>query len=169
MSRWSRWSLVGVVTVAVTAAACSAGSSSSSGTSGVAPAQVAKARTAAEVTALLASKIPSVSLVKDYTAADDVNQLLGRPGGYTSKTAFRDSRIPADKTPGSAPDDVLVGGSVEVFGSEGDAKQRADYIGQIGKRLPSAVEYDYVVGSVLVRVSRVLTPEQAQQYEAALK
>lgn len=168
MSRWSRWFAVGLLAAACTACS-SGGGGSSPGASGVVPAQVAKARTAAEVTALLASKIPSVSLVKDYTAADDVNQLLGRPGGYTSKTAFRDSRIPADKTPGSAPDDVLVGGSVEVFGSDADAKGRMDYITQIGKRMPAAVEYDYVVGPVLVRVSRVLTPEQAQQYEAALK
>jgi hypothetical protein len=31
----------------------------------------------------------------------------------------------------------------------------------------SLAEYDYVHGSVLVRVSRYLTPEQAAQYESA--
>jgi hypothetical protein len=39
----------------------------------------------------------------------------------------------------------------------------------VTKSLPALAEYDYVHGSVLVRVSHYLTPEQAAQYESAAR
>lgn len=35
------------------------------------------------------------------------------------------------------------------------------------KSLPALTEYDYVAGTSLIRVSALLTPDQAKQYEAA--
>lgn len=125
-------------------------------------------KTADDVTQQLGRKITGLKLVKAYTAADDPNHMLGRPNGYTSKTAFADSRVPADQVEGLASDAVERGGSVEVYPDEAGAKARMDYIQTIGKSLPMASEYDYLAGPVLVRVSRILTPDQAKEYEAAL-
>jgi hypothetical protein len=125
--------------------------------------------TAEQVTQMLAEKIPSVSLTKTFTAQDDPNKLLGRPNQYTSKTAFADSRVSKE----GLPDDVTQvdhGGGVEVFPDESAANARKEFIQTAGKSLGGLIaEYDYVKGGVLVRVSSKLTPEQAQEYEAALK
>lgn len=144
-------------------AACGSGSRSGSSGSSTTP------LTAEQVTATLIEKIPSVKLIKSYTSADDPNHQLGRPNGYTSKTAFSDSRIPADELEFEAEDSISRGGSVEVFPDEAGANARKEYIQAIGKGLPSAVEYDYVQGGSLIRVAQELTPEQAAEYETVTK
>ncbi|MEU6146562.1 hypothetical protein ABZ848_40230 [Streptomyces sp. NPDC047081] len=68
-------------------------------------------------------------------AANDPNHLLGRPGQYTSKVTFTDSRIKAGDVSGTEKGAVERGGAVH--------------------------------GTVLVRVSHYLTPEQAAEYKAA--
>lgn len=109
-----------------------------------------------------------VTLTVTYTADTDPNKLLGRPNGYTSKASFTDQRIDASKVAGGKEGDVGLGGSVEVFEDSGQAEQRADYIQEIGKKLPLLGEYDYVAGPVLLRVSKELTPQQAEAFETAL-
>ena len=140
--------------VLLTATACSSSSSSS--------------LTAEQVTQKLAEKIPTVSLTKTYNAQDDPNHLLGRPNGYLTKTAFADSRIPADQLPEDKTQ-TEHGGGVEVFPDAAGAKARMDRIQEIAKSLGGMInEYDYVKGGVLVRVSKLLTPDQAKEYETAL-
>lgn len=152
--------------IAVAAGALLASCSTSSPAPAAATAPPASAE---QVVATLTSKIPTVKLVKTYTAEDDPNHLLGRPNGYTSKTAFADSRVPADQLQGTPDDSTDRGGSVEVFSDAVGAKARADYIQTVTKSLPAAAEYDYQAGGVLVRVSHLLTPDQAKGYEAAIK
>lgn len=126
------------------------------------------ALTAEQVTAKLTEKIPTVSLTKTFTAEDDPNKLLGRPGSYTSKTAFADSRVPKEGLP---PDNTHTehGGGVEVFPDEAGATARKNQIQEISKSLGGLIaEYGYVKGGVLVRVSGKLTPDQAKEYETAL-
>lgn len=138
----------------LTATACSSSSSSQ--------------LTAEQVTRKLAEKIPSISLTKTYTAEDDPNHQLGRPNGYTSKTAFADARIPPDQRPQDNTE-IENGGSIEVFSSSADAQTRKDYIQKVTQPLGGLLtEYDYVKGAVLVRVSKLLTPDQAKEYETAL-
>ncbi|MGW0594793.1 hypothetical protein [Streptosporangium sp. NPDC002607] len=119
------------------------------------------------VKALTQQGVP-VTLTVTYTADTDPNKLLGRPNGYTSKASFTDQRIDAAKVGGGKEGDVGLGGSVEVFEDAGQAEQRADYIRGIGEKLPVLGEYDYVAGPVLLRVSKELTPQQAEEFEAAL-
>jgi hypothetical protein len=125
--------------------------------------------TAEQVTTKLVEKVPSVKLIKAYSSADDPNHQLGRPNGYTSKTAFSDSRVPAENLEFEADDAIARGGSVEVYPDAAGATARKEYIQAIGKGLPSAVEYDYVQGGVLIRVAKELTPEQAVEYEVVAK
>lgn len=120
-------------------------------------------------TAGLGKKIPTLKATLVYTEDSDPNHLLGRPGSYTSKTAFADSRVKPADVEGLRSDAIERGGSVEVFGTAAAAHARAEYIGRIGKARTAAVEYDYVSGTALVRVSRLLTPTQARAYEAAAK
>lgn len=58
---------------------------------------------------------------------------------------------------------------MEVFPDEQGAQNRLKLMQALasGGFLP-AVEYDYVSGAVLVRVSRILTPAQAREYQKAL-
>jgi hypothetical protein len=101
--------------------------------------------------------------VKTFTAANDPNALLGRPGEYTSKANFRDRRLGA---PGFDP--IQDGGSVEVFATNTAAQRRYKYVHAITQSAPIFFEYDYLHGRALLRLSHRLTPAQAHRYAAAL-
>ncbi|MFD0404409.1 hypothetical protein [Kitasatospora sp. NPDC127116] len=118
--------------------------------------------------AMVAMTVQTAKFGRSVTAEDDPNHLLGRPGQYTSKVTFTDSRVKEADVEGEDADSVARGGAVEVFATEADAKARAQYIQGIVKSLPAAVEYDYVRGTVLIRVSKFLTPAQADGYKGAI-
>ncbi|MFE6844995.1 hypothetical protein [Streptomyces sp. NPDC057686] len=117
--------------------------------------------------AAISATVPSAKLGTTITAENDPNHMLGRPNGYTSKITFTDTRIPTEQTEGRKADDLELGGSIEVFPTAAEAKARADYIQAAGKTMPALAEYDYLHGATLVRVSRLLTPAQAADYEKA--
>ena len=166
-----------LVLVAASAAACSSNAAvpaSSGAASSVAPAAATTASaqpvalTADQVIAKFkAAKLP-VGSVLVFTAANDPNHLLGRPNGYVSKDSWTDTRVSPDQAKDTTPGSVDLGGSVEVFATAAQAQARETYIQGILKADPMlGTEYDYVVGDALIRVSQVLTPAQAQAYDAA--
>lgn len=124
-------------------------------------------RTAEQIVADLVARVPTAAPGPVMTAENDPNNLLGRPGQYTSAAYFTDSRVPAED---GNPDQLSTdnGGRVEIFSSEEEATARRDRIQDLARTLPIAVEYDYVAGPVLVRVTKSLTPDQAKQYGDAL-
>ncbi|QFK70377.1 hypothetical protein F7984_03530 [Pradoshia sp. D12] len=62
------------------------------------------------------------------------------------------------------------GGSVEVFEINEDAEKRKEYIETVTKEMGGLLtEYSYVEKNVLLRLSKSLTPDQAADYETALK
>lgn len=134
---------------------------------GVGISPIGTARTAEEVVTALAARIPTMKPSVVFTADTDPNKILGRPGGYTSKQSFSDTRIPADNVIGAKPGAVEYGGSVEVFDSEQAAGKRKAYVDSFSG-IQLAVEYSWVSGPVLLRVSRQLTPTQASEYQKAL-
>ena len=91
-----------------------------------------------------------------YTEETDPNELLGRPDSYTSKVNFADTRLEQGEN--------LTGGSIEVFAVQKDAETRKDYIESIFEAMPFMSEYIYIKGTMLLRLSYSLTPEQAQEY-----
>lgn len=116
---------------------------------------------------LKAHNLP-IGVYFNYTADNDVNKLLGRPGQYTGKLNFKDTRISSSDQ--GANISVSDGGSIEVFASTTDAKNRFAYIQSISKSgVALFAEYEYLDGVVILRVSSQLTPSQAAQYQAALK
>jgi hypothetical protein len=154
-----------VVLLAIGTAACSSFSD------GARPptADAARPQTAEQIVALLAEKVPSARPSIAYTAQTDPNQLLGTPDSYTSKATFTDTRIDPAEADDTELGSIELGGSVEVFADEADARARRDYLDQTIRELPINVgEHAYLRGSVLLRVSRRLSPTQAAEYEAAL-
>lgn len=124
-------------------------------------------RTAGQVVAQLQAAGLPVANVTEVTSETDLNHLLGRPGGYTSKATFTDSTIhELEAEPGS----VIAGGSVEAYPDHAAAQARVEYITKMLKAMPAfGTEYDYVIGNTVLRVSSLLTPEQAAAYENAAK
>jgi len=109
----------------------------------------------------------SISESFTYTADNDVNKLLGRPGQYVGKLNFKDTRITS--TERGIGISVRDGGSIEIFATITDAQNRFTYIQAISKSSPLFAEYEYLDGLVILRISSQLTPVQAKAYEAALK
>ena len=101
--------------------------------------------------------------VGDYvilTEQTDPDGLLGKPDGYIAKISFADTTIPQLRTTAE-----LRGGAIEVFLTPKDAEARlAGIQGPTGVS-PIAAEYAFVNGSVLLRLSSLLTAEQIAVYE----
>ncbi len=103
-----------------------------------------------------------------YNAANDLNHDLGRPGQYIGKVNFKDTRITS--TEQGAAISVSNGGSIEVFANTTDAAHRFAYLQALSKSgVPQFVEYEYLDGVVILRISSQLTPDQAAAYRVALK
>ena len=134
---------------------------------GGAPGSNTGAPTAEQVIVMLRAAGFPIGKIKIYSASNDANLLLGRPGQYTGKVNFRDRRI-KDGGGGFA---VSSGGSIEVFASKADARRRSNYVTAIFESASPSVpsEYDYLEGNTFLRLSHVLTPVQARKYEAALR
>lgn len=135
----------------------------------------AKQLDAAGVTAKIAKVIPSVKLTVTYDATTDPNGKLGRQHQYSSKTAFDDTRVSGNPKAKEASkegrrDGIAYGGTVEVFPTVEDAQAWVKYIDGLQQALGSLVTPDYVYrqGAVVVRVSRLLTPDQAAGFEKAI-
>lgn len=100
-----------------------------------------------------------------YTAETDPNELLGRPGQYTSKANFRDTRL-AEQFGDFDPGD---GGSIEVFPDVAGARGRSEYVQTLGQIFSPTAEYHFIEENVLLRLSHRLLPEQAEAYEEAFR
>lgn len=125
-------------------------------------------RTAEQVMRDLVARVEHAKPGVVFTAETDPNDLLGRPGGYTSKATFVDTRVAPGEVVDDRPGSVDLGGSIEVFVNADDAQARAEYVGAITRSVPAFAEYQYRSGAVLLRVSGQLTPDQAAAYETAL-
>lgn len=98
-----------------------------------------------------------VGTVEIYDASTDPNELLGRPGQYTAKFNFADTRL-------EQFEDGPTGGSVESFESTRELENRAEYIKSLGESMPMFAEYQFTSGLMLLRLDKGLTPEQADEY-----
>jgi hypothetical protein len=159
-----RAGLIGVLILAACGDDDDGGTASADGDGGEAVSLAAD-----DVVAGLAEAGLPVELTVVYTEASDPNDLLGRPGGYTSKASFVDTRIDEEEVSASEEGSVELGGGVEVFEEADQAKDRSEYIQSITEEVDLlGPEYNYVEGPVLLRLSKQLTPTQAKEYEVAL-
>lgn len=171
-----------VLLLAVAAAACS--SAATAGADGNTPTAPASATSgslpkatleAMAVTNKIAKAIPSVKLTVTYDATTDPNGRLGRPHQYVSKTAFDDTRV-SDKPKAAEDavqgrrDSISYGGTVEVFSTADDAAAWLADVDRGQQAISGLMLPDYLFrhDRVVVRVSHLLTPEQAAEYEKAI-
>lgn len=112
----------------------------------------------------MAAEGAPITLTVTFTAETDKNSLLGRPGQYTSKAAFADTRA---KGPLAKNGEIEAGGGVECFGNTTDTQKRATYLATVTQSSSMFNEYNYTAGDCLLRLSRYLTPDQAATDSAA--
>jgi hypothetical protein len=157
-----------LVTTCALLAGCSSSSASAADSQPVADQKqaVVGLGSAEQVAAYLEQQISTMSTKTVYSAATDPAHLLGKAAGYTSAVAFTDSRVQPGQVDGAGASPVDLGGVIETFATSGDAHSRAAHLQSTLKGL-AAAEYHYYVGASLIRVSRVLTPDQAEDYQSA--
>lgn len=143
-----------LATTALLAAGCGGAGSSSFG---------AGETSGGIVRALKAHGLP-IGQITVFDASTDPAHLLGRPGYYTGKAAFGDTRVKKSHD----PSDFGAGGGVELFADAGQAKRRVDFMRSLATSSAAFDEYNYRRGRVYLRISTELAPAQAHQYEVAL-
>ncbi len=99
--------------------------------------------------------------VQIYTADNDPNELLGRPGQYTGKANWNDGRHPTDDPEGA--------NTVEAFPDETSMIKRRDYIASVTGNSPMLLQYLLAHRNVLVRLDKQVNPDQAAEYKRALE
>ena len=130
-----------------------------------------KRLTAEDVVLKLKESNSNVGRYVVYTDETDLNKLLGRPGQYTSKVTFEDTRL--EQKNKDLDDDMFsaeernepTGGTIEVFNNPQDLKKRKDYLESVTSMFSATVEYSYSNDYILLRVGHELTPTQAKEYE----
>lgn len=163
-----RRTIPAVVVILLATAGCSASTSSHPGPTAVKPtatvaAKTVKPLTAAQITQRLKSAGLGVTGVIVYTAATDENHLLGRQGGYTSKTAWVDPAAKKAGDTGGDPGGTEHGGGIEVFPTAAGAADRLNELKSF--KPPLGDGYDYQTGTAVLRVSYYLTPAQEAAYK----
>ncbi|WP_139346715.1 PGRS-family protein [Sinomonas mesophila] len=121
---------------------------------------------AADATAIaerIKTGVPSITGITTVTETNDSNQLIGRPGQYTSAAWVADSGAVVGATGADG------GAVVEVFATEADAAARSIYIQETLTRLGPAfgTEWHHLSGATLLRVSGKLAPSVNEQYKLA--
>lgn len=127
--------------------------------------------TSAEIALKIKEQNENVGKIVTYTEETDINELLGRPNQYISKTTFEDIRI--EQTNQYLDEDFFseeernepIGGTIEVFENEEDMKKRKEYLEAVTSSMSVFAEYSYSQGCYLLRLNKSLTPTQAEEYE----
>ncbi|MGR7000536.1 hypothetical protein ACU686_24950 [Yinghuangia aomiensis] len=158
--RSARFTAVAVV-IAALLTACGSSDGGGSGKPGLSARQLADQ--------LKAAGLP-IGDITVFDEASDPNNQLGRPGQYTSKAGWVDTRVKAEDAQ-DTPGDISRGGGIEVWPDKSKADTRAKYIRTVTEAMsiPSLKEYDYVSGGYLLRLTFNLTPDQAKQYEGEFR
>lgn len=127
---------------------------------------------AQDVVHKLGTNSPSIiGRIVHYTSETDLNELLGRPNQYTSKSTFEDTRLEQENLlldPEYFSLEEInepTGGTVEVFANEADMQKRKTYLETVTSSFSPLVEYSFSKKNVLLRINKQLTPEQANYYE----
>jgi hypothetical protein len=97
-----------------------------------------------------------------YTEENDTNKLLGRPNQYTEKTSWADTRL-------EQASDNMEGGTIEMFANQTDLQNRKTYVEAVTKSSSMLVQYIYAYKNCLMRLSKNLTPKQAEEYKNILE
>jgi hypothetical protein len=118
---------------------------------------------AAAIAGALKSAIPASGDVVQVTEDNDPNDVIGRPTGHSDAATLYDTRVTCDELGAEC------GASIEIWADQAAAQARMDYIqGILASTTVLGTEYDYVRGDAIIRVTGVLKPSEAAEYEAAI-
>lgn len=111
--------------------------------------------------------VPNVIDISAATEDNDPNGHLNKAGGYTAQVFFSSDLINQDEISGSTVIEkgTDCGGSIEVYSTAGDAKNRDEYLASFDGGIFASGSHT-VVGTVLVRTSDKLTASQQKEMEA---
>ena len=112
--------------------------------------------------ALIKQGLPIVDKIV-FDARTDPNKLLGRPGGYSSKVSFRDERYI------DSEEDSMYQHTIETFPTAAAAQSRKRYVDKVTNGVSFLMQYQFISGRILLRMDKVLTPDEATQYDTALQ
>ncbi len=96
-------------------------------------------------------------------AGSDPDGQLGKPGQYTSKVTFADSRIANNDASG-----IAAGGAIEVFSSQADATRRKNELTKAATANGANSEMDFQRGTIILRLSPQLAADQVSEYETTV-
>lgn len=105
---------------------------------------------------------PNIGKYVEYDEKTDPKNLLGRPNQYTSMLEFEITTV--DQYDKDRPS----GGVIEVFENEDDVKARYDYLQSVIEQFPAWNEYEYINGTVILRIDLSVTPSDEKVYEQLL-
>lgn len=108
----------------------------------------------------------NVGTIVVYTAETDANQLLGRPGYYTSKASFEDLHIEQYDVANDPK-----GGTVEVFENTEDCDSRYEYLSSMQDPSLGAfgvTQYIYKYDKAIFRIEYDITPDEAEVYHSEI-
>ena len=109
----------------------------------------------------LVRDVDSAYDVQKVTVKNDPNDLIGRPGGYTSAAYIYDENSESFDS-GLTIDN---GAKIELFKTERDARTRYNYLKDTMRDNPIlGGEYTYIEGPVLLRVAQDVPPKVARKY-----
>lgn len=109
----------------------------------------------------LANGIDTAYDVQKVTVKNDPNDLIGRPGGYTSAAYIYDENAESFDS-GLTIDN---GAKIESFKTERDARLRSNYLKGLMSVSPLlGGNYSYIEGPVLLRVAQDVPPKVARKY-----
>ena len=121
----------------------------------------AEERDAAALAEAMEAAVDRIVKIEVYTEDNDPNELIGRPGQYTSAAVL------ADKD-GDGDSGIDRGAVIEVFANAEDAKARSKYILDILKEASwLGTEWHHLSDTALLRVSGTLKPSVNKVYEQA--
>jgi len=171
-----RYCVIALAAIALGLAGCSSGDTETPGASTPAsekpsetepavepaPAEAPVPADAAAAAEALRASIPDITAVVVYDETNDPNDLIGRPGQYTSAASMADARA-------DGGDGIDAGAVIEVFASPTDAQARSEYIQGLLTELGPAfgTEWHHLQGTHLLRVSGTLPPSVNDEYAAA--
>ncbi|MFT4036835.1 MAG: hypothetical protein QM692_01545 [Thermomicrobiales bacterium] len=118
------------------------------------------------VQALQAAGLP-IGAYEEYTIYTDPNEMMGRPGGYTSKVNFLDTRLEREYTDEY---DVSDGGSVEFFANTKNLQARVKHLEFVQATIP-LIDSEVMIthGTALLRVSNRLLITYSDGYRGQFR
>ena len=111
--------------------------------------------------------VEGITDVEAATEDTDVNNIMNKPGGYTSYIAMRSDLITDDYYSGMSPVEAGTDGGavIEAFPTVEDAKAREEYLAGFDADGAFASGSHTVVGTLLVRTSNELKASQQKELE----